>query len=138
MNLSFKKNYLVEEDNKYCVKGNLKCDCGSENFVIFHTGKQTKGIFAPNIAKTDHQILVQAKCSKCGKTIQLYDTAIDGEKPILKEHPELKKFIYKNSESFRVKIILDYDEVNYMTNKFFTIFIYLYNSENKEIVLYEE
>jgi hypothetical protein len=49
-----------------------------------------------------------------------------------------KEFIYKDINKFRVKIVLNYYEENYMTNKFFTIYIYLFDNNGKKIVLYEE
>ena len=140
MDLSFRKYFVLDEDceNGVTIRGNLKCDCGCEQFEIFHSGKQTKGILASHIVKTEHQIMIKAKCSKCGKNIQLYDSAIDGETPMMNNHPDLKQFSYKTNNKFRVNIILNYSDGNYMTNKFFTIYVYLYDKNNKEIVLYEE
>lgn len=139
MELSFKKFYKIEEEHdKVAVYGRLKCPCGSEHFSIFHTGKQTKGILSPYIKKTEKQILIEAKCQKCGQTIQIYDNTIDGEKPVIASHPDKTQFIYKNTTNFKVKIVLNYYEENYMTNKFVTIYIYLYDDSNKQIVLYEE
>lgn len=138
MNLSFKNYFIImEEHDNVAVNGNLKCSCGSEKFSIYHTGKQTKGILAPHIVRTQKQILIEAKCSECGRTIQIYDTTIDGENPIVAWHPEFKQFSYKNITDFKVKIFLNYYEENYMTNKFAMIYIYLYDN-NKQIVLYEE
>lgn len=82
--------------------------------------------------------MVSAKCSLCGKEIQIYDTTNDGEKPVMVEHIERKEFIYKNNNKFKVKIVLNYCEENYMTNNFFTIYIYLFDGDGKQIVFYEE
>ena len=84
------------------------------------------------------QILIEAKCAKCGKNIKLYDTSIDGEKPTTISHFDEKQFIYKNNEEFKVKIFLNYYEENYMTNKFVAIYIHLIDDNGKEIVLFEE
>ena len=138
MNLSFKNYFVVEEErDRVAVKGGLRCSCGCEQFKIFHTGKQTKGILASHIIESQKQILIEAKCSKCGRTIQLYDSSYDGEKPFTVSHPEVKQFLYKNISDFKIKIILNYYEENYMTNKFAMIYIYLYDDNNKQIVLYE-
>lgn len=139
MDLSFKKNFIIEEEHdKIAVCGNLKCDCGCDEFKIFHTGKQTKGIFSSHLKKEEKQILIEAKCAKCGKNIKLYDTSIDGEKPTTISHFDEKQFIYKNNEEFKVKIFLNYYEENYMTNKFVSIYIHLVDDKGKTIVLFEE
>ena len=139
MNLSFKSNYLIEEEHdRVSCSGKLKCDCGCDEFFIEHTGKQTRGIFSPYIKKENKQILVSAKCSLCGKEILIYDTTKDGLKPVMVEHMEKKEFVYKDINKFKVKIVLNYYEENYMTNKFFTIYIYLFDNNGKQIVLYEE
>ena len=139
MELSFKKNFIVEEEHdKVAVCGSLKCECGCENFKIFHTGKQTKGFFSPHIKKEEKQILIEAKCSKCGKKIKIYDTTVDGEKPVMVTHFDVKPFIYKDKEDYKVKIFMNYYEENYMTNKFVEIYINLIDDKGKEIVLYEE
>lgn len=139
MELSFKNYFIVEEKHdKVAVCGHLKCDCGCEEFKIFHTGKQTKGIFSSHIKKEEKQILIEAKCSKCGKKIKLYDTSIDGEKPVMVTHLDELQFIYKNKEDYKVKIYMNYYEENYMTNKFVSIYIHLIFNNGKEIVLYEE
>ena len=139
MDLSFKDFFVIEEEHdKVACNGILKCSCGGEKFSIYHTGKQTKGILSPYIKKTQKQILVDAKCSKCGRIIQIYDTTIDGEKTVVACHPERQQFIYKNLTDFKVKIFLNYYEENYMTNNFAMIYIYLYDDNNKQIVLYEE
>ena len=39
---------------------------------------------------------------------------------------------------FKTKIILNYYEESYMTNKFVTIYVYLFGDNGKQIVLYEE
>lgn len=139
MNLSFKDNFIIkEEHDNVAVNGTLKCNCGAEKFTIYHTGKQTKGILSPHIKKIKNQILIEAKCPRCGQTIKIYDTNTDGEKPSIVTHPEQLKFIHKNIDEYKVKIYLNYYEENYMTNKFAMIYIYLFDDNNKQIVLYEE
>ena len=66
------------------------------------------------------------------------DITIDGEKPAMASVLERKQFLYKDMSEFKIKIILNYYEENYMTNKFFTIYIYLFDNNGKQIVLYEE
>ena len=139
MELKFKDYFVIEEEHeKVSVCGTLKCSCGCDKFKIFHTGKQTKGIFSPYIVKTNKQIFVEAKCLECGKVIQIYDTSYDGEKPIIVDHGENKQFLYKEKENFKVRVFLNYYEENYMTNKFVTIYIHLIDENGKNIVLYEE
>lgn len=139
MDLSFKDFFVIEEEHdKVAVSGNLKCSCGMDKFLVYHTGKQTKGILSPYIKKMDKQILIDAKCPKCGRTIQIYDNTIDGEKPAMASVLERKQFLYKDMSEFKIKIILNYYEENYMTNKFVTIYVYLFGDNGKQIVLYEE
>ena len=139
MDLSFKDFFVIEEEHdKVAVSGNLKCSCGMDKFLVYHTGKQTRGILSPYIKKMDKQILIEAKCPKCGRTIQIYDNTIDGEKPAMASVLERKQFLYKDMSEFKIKIILNYYEENYMTNKFVTIYVYLFGDNEKQIVLYEE
>ena len=139
MKLSFNDYFVIEEEEeKVFVAGKIKCSCGCEKFKIFHTGKQTKGILASHIVKMQKQILIEAKCSRCGKIIPIYDTCVDGENPIANIHLESKEFLHQNIEDFSVKVLLNYNEENYMTNKFFTIYVHLINDIGKEIILYEE
>lgn len=139
MDLSFKDFFVIEEEHdKVSVCGSLKCSCGMEKFLINHTGKQTKGILSPHIKKMQKQILIDAKCPKCGRTIQIYDNTIDGEKVAIASTLERKQFLYKNMSEFKIKIVLNYYEENYMTNKFVTIYVYLIDDNGKKIVLYEE
>jgi len=139
MDLSFKDFFVIEEEHdKIAVCGGLKCSCGMDKFLIYHTGKQTKGILSPHIKTIQKQILIDAKCSKCGRTIQIYDNTIDGEKPTMAGLLERKQFLYKNMCEFKIKIFLNYYEESYMTNKFATIYIHLIDENSKEIVLYEE
>lgn len=139
MELSFKNNYVIlEEHDKVFCSGKLKCDCGCEDFRVYHTGKQTKGILSPYIKKDKKQLLVIACCSSCCKEIQIYDTTKDGVKPFVIEYMDKKEFIYRDNNKFKVKIVLNYYEEDYMTNKFVTIYIYLFDDNDKQIVLYEE
>ena len=107
MDLSFKDFFVIEEEHdKVAVSGNLKCSCGMDKFLVYHTGKQTKGILSPYIKKMDKQILIEAKCPKCGRTIQIYDNTIDGEKPAMASVLERKQFLYKDMSEFKIKIIV--------------------------------
>lgn len=139
MDLSFKDFFVIEEEHdRVSVSGSLKCCCGMDKFLIYHTGKQTKGILSPHIKKIEKQVLIDAKCSKCGRTIQIYDNTIDGEKPAMASVLERKQFLYKDMSEFKTKIVLNYYEEYYMTNKFVTIYVYLFDDNGKQIVLYEE
>ena len=139
MDLSFKDFFIIEEEHdKVSVSGSLKCSCGMDRFLIYHTGKQTKGILSPHIKKMEKQILIEAKCSKCGRTIQIYDNTIDGEKPAMASVLERKQFLHKGMSEFKTKIVLNYYEESYMTNRFVTIYVYLFGDNGKQIVLYEE
>lgn len=135
----FKKNFVIEEEHdKVAVGGRLICDCGCEMFDIYHTGKQTKGILSSHIVEKDKQIFIEAKCSKCGKIIQIYDSSLDDEKISRFSSLEKQQFSHKEITSFKVKIFLNYYEENYLTNKFVSIYIHLIDDNKKEIVLYEK
>lgn len=143
MELSFKK-YLeinkeeTEKYNKESLIGNLKCSCGSYEFNLYHTGRVTKGILLPYVVKTQKQIFLEAVCSSCNKRIQLYDSCVDGEKPIIVPHPEKKKLEIKGVDKFKLEICLNYmNDDYYFTNKFFTFYLY-WKTNNKDIVIYEE
>jgi hypothetical protein len=42
------------EHNNVALEGDLICECGNHYFKIYHSGKQTKGIFAPYLIKKNH------------------------------------------------------------------------------------
>ena len=74
---------ILEEHDNVAMACQLICDCGCNHFIIFHTGKVTKGIFAPYLIKKDKQIVIKAVCKDCGKSIIVFDSKIDGIKPIM-------------------------------------------------------
>ena len=42
----------ISENNNVTLEADLVCDCGNKYFKIYHSGKQTKGIFAPYLILT--------------------------------------------------------------------------------------
>jgi flagellin-specific chaperone FliS len=56
---------------------------------------------------------------------------------VIVSHPEKEKLIIKGNDKFRLKNCLNYNKGNYLTNKFFTIYVYGIE-EKKDITIYEE
>ena len=68
----------IQEVNGVALSARLQCTCGCSDFNFLHTGKQTRGIFAPLIIKKNGQLVLKATCHCCGNSIIVYDSEIDG------------------------------------------------------------
>ena len=123
---------IVREIDNVAIEGKLICSCGCEEFHIYHTGKQTKGIFAPDIVKNKGQIIVEAKCTNCNETQKVLDTSIDGIKTKEVEQIEFKKLIIKDHiDTFKIIMKYNYYKEDYKTNKFIDCFIDVSSNELK-------
>ena len=130
---------ILEEHDNVAMACQLICDCGCNHFSIFHTGKATKGIFAPYLIKKDKQIVIKAVCKDCGKSINIFDSKIDGIKPVMCDTYPEEKFLLKNiNENFEIVLKYNYYSKDYKTNKFVECFIEIKNDDMKKIKqLYE-
>ena len=130
---------ILEEHDNVAMACQLICDCGCNHFIIFHTGKVTKGILAPYLIKKDKQIVIRAVCKDCGKSIIIFDSKIDGIKPIMCDTYPEEKFQIKNiDENFEIVLKYNYYSKDYKTNKFVDCFIEIKNKDMKKLrQLYE-
>ena len=136
--LRIKDNLKInEEHDQVALKAKLVCRCGCEKFKLFHTGKQTKGIFFPHLVKKNKQIEIVAHCECCGHKITILDTKIDGSKPLVADKNVLAQFKLKDLDVFNIEVAYKYYVDDYMTNKFVECFIFIRNDKGKEVVLYE-
>lgn len=130
---------IYEIHDNVSIAGKLMCDCGCHLFSIYHTGKVTKGILAPYLIKKDKQIVIRAVCKDCGKSIIIFDSKIDGIKPIMCDTYPEEKFQIKNiDENFEIVLKYNYYSKYYKTNKFVDCFIEIKNKDMKKVKqLYE-
>ena len=134
----------IKEVNGVALSANLQCSCGSTKFAFFHTGKQTKGIFAPYIIKKNNQLVLKAKCNRCNNEIVVYDSQIDGAKPkAANESREFTSFVLPKSSEFEVIIKYNYLPENIIesggySNRFENCFIYLLENNKESKALIEE
>ena len=130
---------IYEIHDNVAIAGKLMCDCGCHLFSIYHTGKVTKGILAPYLIKKDKQIVIKAVCKDCGKSIIIFDSKIDGIKPIMCDtYPEEKFQIENIDEHFEIVLKYNYYSKDYKTNKFVDCFIEIKNRDMKKVKqLYE-
>ncbi len=130
---------IYEIHDNVAIAGKLMCDCGCHLFSIYHTGKVTKGILAPYLIKKDKQIVIRAVCKDCGKSIIIFDSKIDGIKPIMCDTYPEEKFQIKNvDENFEIVLKYNYYSKDYKTNKFVDCFIEIKNKDMKKVrQLYE-
>ncbi len=134
----------IEEINGVAFSAKLKCSCGSTKFVFLHTGKQTKGIFAPYIIKKSSQLALKAKCNRCNNEIVVYDSQVDGAKPkAAKGSREFSPFVIPKSPEFEVIIKYNYlpeniTESGEYSNRFENCFIYLLENDKETKALIEE
>ena len=68
----------IKEHNNAALECDLVCECGNKYFKIYHSGKQTKGIFAPYLVKSDRQIVIEGKCTCCEKGMSFSIAALTG------------------------------------------------------------
>ena len=117
---------IIEEIDNVALKGKLNCNCGCNEFYIYHTGKQTKGILFPDIIKHKKQVVINAQCVNCKEIIKIFDSTIDGIKPINVKQYEFKKLVLKKEiDTFK-------------TNKFADCFIDVESEKiNKSKRIYE-
>ena len=130
---------IVIERYEVALAGELVCDCGCEHFYIYHSGKQTKGILTPYLIRKDKQIVIKAVCERCGKEIIIYDSKIDGIKPLMNNEYLVEKFTLKNiKDSYEITLKYNYYKNDYKTNKFVECFIEIKNEDTKKVKqLYE-
>lgn len=121
---------ILEEHDNVAMACQLICDCGCNHFIIFHTGKVTKGILAPYLLKKDKQIVIKAVCKDCGKSIIIFDSKKDGLKALTcNRYPEEKFKIKYIDENFEIIIKYNYYPEDYKTNNFVDCFIEIKNKE---------
>lgn len=130
---------IYEIHDNVAIAGKLMCDCGCHLFSIYHTGKVTKGILASYLLKKDKQIVIRAVCKDCGKSIIIFDSKIDGIKPIMCDTYQEEKFQIENiDEHFEIVLKYNYYSKDYKTNKFVDCFIEIKNRDMKKVKqLYE-
>ena len=115
---------IIEEIDNIALNGKLKCNCGCNEFYIYHTGKQTKGILSPEIVKHKKQVVINAQCVNCKEIIKIFDSTIDSIKPINAKQYEFKKLVLKKDiDTFKIIMMYNYYKEDYKTNKFVECFI---------------
>ena len=91
------------------------------------------------MVKKDKQIIIKAVCIKCGKTIVIYDSKIDGLNPSSRDASSEEKFILSNgNDSFEIILKYNYFPKDFKTNKFYDCFVEIKNENmNRPKPLYE-
>ena len=78
-----KQNFTVTSegnDGDICtLEGTLEC-CNSHSFEILAEGEIQHGLFSKTFVMPieDNKLIIQAKCTKCGKVISVFDSRCDG------------------------------------------------------------
>lgn len=118
----------IREYEGVAIEGNLKCSCSCDTFHIYHTGKQTKGIFAPLLIKKNKQICIKAVCTNCNISIIIYDSKIDGSRHRNSnmDYIDFIKFLLPKNQIVQYKINIKY---NYFPEKLKVDGIYSNNFE---------
>ena len=129
----------VCERNHAEVECDFVCKCGGRDFTISHSGRQTKGIFAPYLIKYHNQIVIEAQCAGCGSRIVVFDSSVDGtKKSERREAPEKTFEILNGADAYKIHLMYNYRESNFKTNLFEDCFIEISNSKfKKPLRLYE-
>ena len=117
----------------------MKCNCGCNEFYIYHTGKQTKGILSSDIVKHKKQVVINVQCVNCKEIFKIFDSTIDGIKPVDSKQYEFKKLVLKKDiDTFEIIMMYNYCKEDYKTNKFVDCFIDVESEKlNKSKRIYE-
>ena len=79
---------------------------------------------SPEIVKHKKQVVINAQCVNCNEIITIYDSTIDGIKPINAKQYEFKKLVLKKGiDTFKIIMMYNYYKEDYKTNKFVECFI---------------
>ena len=128
----------IQEHNGVSLSATLRCACGGEVFEISHTGKQTKGLFAPLILPRDGQLCVMARCSACGEAVCLYDSRTDGRDPREAEQVSAIPRGMKQESDWRIDVRLNYfpeylhNDSGEYSNCFENLFVDIHPSKDGE------
>ena len=136
----------VQEFNGVAIYAKLRCSCGNYSFTFSHTGKQTKGILAPYIIRRNKQLVLQAKCRSCGKTIEIFNSALDGTRAKAQaETYEFATFTLPKSNVAEFEVVVKYNyfpekikENGEYSNNFENCLVYIANDGNEGKALIEE
>ena len=136
----------IKEFNGVAISSKLRCSCSNCSFTFSHTGKQTKGILAPHIIRKNKQLILQAKCQKCGNIIEVFNSALDGSRAKPKER--IYKFIdfaLPKSKVAEFEVVVKYNyfpdklkENGEYSNNFEDCFVYIIENGKESKVLIEE
>ncbi len=132
------KNMISNEN--FSLESDLVCDCQNDTFKIYHTGIQKNGLFGMvNLKKYNQQIVVEARCTYCGKKYVIYNSTLDGLKPRLVPLEEYKPFILKNNEdTFRIHVAYNFEPKNFKTDRFDMMQVYIKEkNQDKKICILE-
>jgi hypothetical protein len=71
------KSQTMDGDNRL-IEGTLKC-CYDSDFEVFFAGEIKCGFFSKMFLTSENDnIAVKARCKKCGRTISVFNSSIDG------------------------------------------------------------
>ena len=129
----------IQEVNGVALSARLQCTCGCSDFNFLHTGKQTRGIFAPLIIKKNGQLVLKATCHCCGNSIIVYDSEKDGTQACGNcLTGEFVPFVSKSlPNNFPVMIKYNYFPETFKngevySNQFENCFVYIVDDNGKE------
>lgn len=136
----------IEEFNGVAISSKLRCSCGNCSFTFSHTGKQTRGILAPYIIRKNKQLILQAKCQKCGNIIEVFNSALDGSRAKAQVGTyEFTAFALPKSVVAEFEVVVKYNyfpdklkENGEYSNNFEDCFIYIIENGKESKVLIEE
>lgn len=136
----------IQEHNGVAVSANLKCTCGCDTFSFQYKGKQTKGIFAPYIIKSNNLLVLKATCEHCQNSFILYDSSQDGSSPkSCFDESDFASFVFPESGKTFCQAVVKYNYwpekmkfENRYSNQFENCFVYVIQKNGKERALIEE
>ena len=136
----------ISEHNGVAISSKLRCTCGKSSFEFFHTGKQTKGVLAPYIIRKNKQLILQAKCRSCGKTIEVFNSSLDGSRATEQAGTyEFTAFALPKSNRSDFEVVIKYNyfpdkikENGEYSNSFENCLIYIVENGKEGKALIEE
>lgn len=107
--------YLVNRDvdpEDPALRGTLRCTCGGETFHLYHSGKQAHpllGSWFSNWINADRETLViDARCSACGRVIPLHCDDRSDEGWRVPENSKMTAFVHPRLHDQRLRVEVAY------------------------------
>lgn len=112
----FKMIHQINDNDNSIIEGMLTC-CNAHDFDVFVVGEVRHGMFSKMCLFPENgKILIEVRCRKCGKVIQVFDSSCDGYEKCWKAqytHAQAKPIDCRKCQNggFSVRIKYEYPAI---------------------------